>query len=696
MILWKVVFKNMKRSSYKNKNNSNLKIWLIILGVIVLVLASGGGYVAYTRWQERQEAQRRYEAAESVVDRFIDALEAGDFEEFTALLSSESIQEADYSQEELSERYEIIFSGIGASNFEVSTVEFMLNEESDVFEFSYQLSMNTSLGRLDDISYSTVLHESGEDFSVHWEYDLIFPDMQAEDSVRLSYDEGQRGNIYDRYGNMIAGEGTAMQAGLYPAALGDGETLQSQLEAISSAFGRSVSSLENLLNQSWVTEESFVPFLIVDEGDTPELTGVLYQQTTARIYPIAEAAAHLTGYVGEVTAEDLEAHPTLQSGDIIGRAGLEAAFDEQLRGTKGGRIFIEDGEGEIRTVLIESEIENGENIHMTIDLELQQLMYDQMNGDSGAVVVTDPITGEILVATSSPSYDPGLFTRGITSEEYNAYAENEDAPFLARYSSRYAPGSTFKIITAMIGLDSGITTEEETHTIEGLQWSPDDASWGNHEITRVSDAVSEVNLQTALVYSDNIYFAMEGLEMGEDIFLEGLSQFPFGAGLNLPFNMQSAQITNSGEFDNEPLLADTAYGQGQLLMSPIHQAVFYSPVVNNGELVMPTLILDDQTETVLLVSEEAASIVHDNLILAVEDENGTANALSGTSFTLGAKTGTAEILGADGENVTNGFLYAFDAQDNDFSFVGFLEGYRSGDVVERFEPIMEELKSATN
>lgn len=685
----------MKRSSVKTKkNNSNLKIWLTILGVIIIVLAAGGGYIAYSRWQERQEAQRRYESAEATVTAFVDALESQDFEEFTALVSVESLQQVGYSQQDLEERYEMIFSGIGASEFQISLLEFQLNEETDSFEFDYHLSMDTSLGRIENLLYGTTLQETDGDFSVNWAYDLIFPEMEEGDAVRLSYDEGERANIYDRYGNMIAGEGTAVQAGLYPASLAEGEELQSQLENIANTFGRSVSSLENLLNQSWVTEESFVPFMIVENENTTEVTGVLYQQTSSRIYPLGEAAAHLTGYVGEVTAEDLENHPTLQSGDIIGRTGLEAAFDEQLRGTKGGRIFIEDANGENRSVLIESEIDNGENLYLTIDIELQELMYEQFDGDPGAVVVTDPISGEILVATSSPSYDPQLFTRGITSEQYAEYAENEDAPFLARYSSRYAPGSTFKIITAMIGLDSGITTEEKTHTIEGLQWSPGDASWGNHQVTRVSDAVTEVNLETALVYSDNIYFAMEGLEMGEDVFLEGLDQFPFGAGMNLPFNMQSAQITNSGEFDNEPLLADTAYGQGQILMSPIHQAVFYSPVVNNGELVMPTLLFEEETETFSLISEETARIVHDDLIQAVESENGTARALSNESFLIGAKTGTAEISGSEGENVTNGFLYAFDADDHDFSFVGFLEGYRSGDVVERFGPVMEQLKSS--
>lgn len=684
----------MQRSSFKNNQQKpNRKVWLILLGILLLILASGGGYIFYSRWQENQEAQRRVEAAESVAQEYITALEEQDMETFSALLSQDSLQEAGYSTEEVQQRYEAVFTGIGASDIEASNVEFNLNEETDLFELSYDLSMETSLGALENLEYATSMLEEQEEIVVEWDHQLIFPEMESGDAVRLSYDEGERGNIYDRYGNMIAGEGSAWQAGLYPIALAEGEQRTAQLEAIGSAFGRSTESLENLLNQSWVTEESFVPITVVEEDNRPELEGVLYQQTGARLYPLGESAAHLTGYVGEVTAEDLDENPTLQSGDIIGKAGLEAMFDERLRGTKGGRIYIEDEEGDTRHVLVESEIENGESIHLTIDMDLQELMYDQLGEDPGAVVVTDPTTGEIIVATSSPSYDPNVFARGISSEEYAEYSENEDSPFLARYSARYAPGSTFKAITAMIGLDEGVTTPDKIHTIQGLQWAPENASWGGHQITRVSDAVTEVNLETALIYSDNIYFAREALEMGAENFLEGLSEFPFGANMDLPITMQSAQISNSGEFDSEQLLADTGYGQGQILMSPIHQAVFYSPVVNGGELVFPHLIRDEeQDDTLVPVSEESAGIVREALVQNVENENGSGHSLSSMPFSMGAKTGTAEIMGDDGENITNGFLYAFDAEDHSFSFVGFLEGYGSGDVVERFAPVMDELK----
>lgn len=652
------------------------------------------GYFFYSNWQANQEAQKRQSQAEDLFFNYLDALKSKNTAELVTLFSEESINESSYTREEIGERYDAIFSGIGASNLQETAYEIEMNFDTEEYRFAYTLAMDTSLGKLEDLNYQATYSEVEDELFIDWDTSMIFPDLEEGDSVRLNYEEGDRGSINDRNGNMIAGNGSAWEAGFYPASLGEEDARSSQLSSIAEAFNVEVSSLEESLEQSWVTDESFVPIKIVEEDNRPELAGVVYRQTEARMYPLGEAAAHLTGYVGGVTAEDIEKNQTLQSGDVVGKAGLEAALDERLRGTKGGQIYIETEAGETKKVLLESEIQDGENIRLTIDMNLQQKMYDQLQGDPGSAVVMDPSSGELLVAASSPSYDPQLFVHGISSEQYQSYVDNEESPFLARYAARYAPGSTFKILTSMIGLDLGVTIPEETHTIEGLQWQPEDDSFGDHQITRVSDAVSEVNLQSAITYSDNIYFAMEALEMGEDDFVEELSQFPFGANMNLPFSMQPAQISNDGTLNRPTLLADTAYGQGELLMSPVHQISFYSSVVNEGTMTFPKLVLTEEGDANQLtpVTAESAQLIKGNLVQAVQDSNGTAHAFSSLPFTVGAKTGTAEIS-ENGENVTNGFVYAFDADDDAFTFLGFLEGQSSGDVVERFLPVLPDLKA---
>ncbi len=677
-----------------NKGNSK-KTWMIPLAILLVILISVVGFIGFSKWQEGQEAQRRQNLAEELTQNYLDALRSGEMTDYVALLSEDSIAASPYSREEITERYENVFSAIGATNLNESMTELRLDEETDTYHFAYTLSMDTSLGTIEDLNYETTLREEEDEMLVDWRTNLIFPDLEEGDLVKLKYEEGNRGSLNDRNGNLLAGNGDAWQAGLHPSALGEGGDRETALSTIADKFGQDKASLESLLEQSWVTPDSFVPFTIVEEGNTPEVKGVMYQQTSTRIYPLSEAAAHLTGYTGQATAEDVEKNPTLQAGDIIGKSGLEAAFDQRLRGTKGGQIFIETEDGERKSVLIESDIKDGENIRLTIDVDLQKMYYDQLQGEPGTAVVMEPETGEILVAASSPSYDPQLFVRGISSEAFQAYNEDSNTPFVARYAARYAPGSTFKILTAMIGLDLNVTTPEKTHTIEGLQWSPQDDSFGSHQITRVSDAVTEVDLQAAITYSDNIYFAMEALEMGGSAFVKELSQFPFGASMNLPFSMQPAQISNSGALDKPTLLADTAYGQGELLMSPIHQISFYSAVANEGLMTFPSLELDEETETNQLnpVEVESAQIVKEDLINAVEDSNGTAHPFASLPFRVGAKTGTAEVE-KDGVNVTNGFVYAIDADDNEFSFIGFLEGKSSGDVVERFLPILPALKEA--
>ena len=436
-----------------------------------------------------------------------------------------------------------------------------------------------------------------------------------------------------------------------------------------------------------------MPFKVVDEGDTPEVAGVLYQQTTDRLYPLGEAAAHLIGYVGDVTAEDIENDPTLQSGQIIGKSGLEYRFDKELRGKMGGEIALVDSEGEVKEVIAEREKQDGESFRLTISSDIQSELYASFDSEPGAASLMDPKTGELLALASSPSYDPQLFARGISQEDYASYNEDENQPFLNRFTSRYAPGSTFKILSSLVLLESGTTTPDKVNTIEGLNWSPDIEGFGDRQITRVSDSVTEVDLTDALVYSDNIFFAMEALEMGTDEFVESLSQFPFGEAFDLPLSMEPAQIANNDAIDDVTLLADTAYGQGEILMNAVHQQVFYSPILNEGTLVYPVLLQEEGEGTEeSLVSSESAAFVREKLVETVTDPNGTSHLLDQLDYAVGAKTGTAEIAGEE-ENETNGFLYVFDEEDTSYSFVGFLEGQKSGDVIDRFDSFFSSVKT---
>lgn len=683
------------RRSTPSRNQS--KRWLVLTALaIILIISIGTGWFFYRNWREEQQAIEREEAVEERVEAYLSALTEARFDELTSHLDDESLKQYGYSAEELSSRYETIFQGIGASQFTLDEQELTLDEETDEYNLRYTLSMETVLGPVSSLEYETVINEAdGEDEDsekrLAWRPALILPEMEEGDSVNLSFTEPERGSIYDRHGNMLAGTGEAYQAGLYPMMLGEGEEREENLDRISEEFGVSVSQLENLLDQSWVTDESLVPFKTVDVGSTPEVQGVMYQQTTDRLYMLGEAAAHLVGYVGDVTAEDIENNPTLTSGQIVGKTGIEAVFDEQLRGRTGGQITIVDDQGEVKEVVIESEEEEGQSVQLTIDSDVQLDLFEAFDNEPGSGAIMQPETGEMLALVSAPSYNPQLFSRGISSQDYAAYEKNEDTPFVNRYTARYAPGSTFKILTASVLMEQDDFDPQFAHEIEGLHWSPETEAFGNHRITRVSDTETEVDLAAALVYSDNIYFAKEALDMGAEQFIEELNRYPFGEDLQVPFSMSPAQFANENAIESETLLADTAYGQGQILMNSIHQLVFYSTVLNDGEMTYPTLSVEETTMQEPVISAESAELVRELLIETVTHPNGTATGLTDLDYSVGAKTGTAEIAGEEG-NDTNGFLYVFDAEDNAYSFLGFLEGQRSGDVIEQFTPFLNNLK----
>lgn len=679
----------MKSTSRNQKKKSPFggKVLIVLLTTLVVI----GGGVGYYYWSTARDEK----AAQTTIDTYITALKKQDYSTMSKVVSEKSLKDIGYTKDKMTKRYETVYGGVGAGKLKVSNVQVDPTKEKQQYAISYDVEMETSLGKLDKQSYSTTMNKVDGDYQIDWTTQLIFPDLEPNDKISLTSTVGERGDILAADGSPLATEGKGWDAGIHPAALGEGNEKENNLKKISDTFDVSVEQLEKVLAADWVTEDSFVPFKVVNDGETPEVPGVLYQEKTMRTYPLNEAAAHLIGYVGEATAEDIEKNPTLQTGDVIGKSGLEATFNDRLSGQKGGRIVINDETDTLKKVLQETEVENGEDITLTINADLQKAAYDQLKGEKGSAVLMDPTDGSLLALVSTPSYDANLMTAGISSKEYQKYADDKNSPFLARYAAGYAPGSTFKTITGAIGLDSGVTTPEKTHKINGLKWQKD-SSWGDHFIVRVADT-PEVNLESAYVHSDNIYFAQEALEIGQKKYEEGLSKFIFGEDLKLPIAMNEAQISNDGKLDSESLLADTAYGQGQLLLNPIQQAVSYTPFVNEGKLIYPKLTSDQKVaEPKMPVTAESATIIKNDLIQVVENPAGSAHSLASIDQKLAAKTGTAETQeaeNADEEAETNGFLLAFDAENNSYLMVALIEGKSSGDVVTTMKPVLEQMES---
>lgn len=640
-------------------------VWLALPAALLVL---GGGYYGYTVYQDRQEEA----AAKKALTFFIDALADQKYSDLPAFVSEDSLASTGFTADEVSAKYEAIFTGIGAESFKASGIEVTPNDkDSDQFNFQYNGSLTTSLGELTELSYSGTITVADNEAKIDWSPQLIFPGMEGQDKVSISVDNATRGEILDRNNEPLAENGTLYQLGVVPGQLGTGDEKNANIKAIAERFDLTEESINQALGQSWVQDELFVPLKIIEPTDEMP-TGTSLKETIGRTYPLGEAAAQLIGYLGNVTAEDIEKDETLASNGQIGRSGLEAAFDKELRGENGGKIAITDEDGAEKAVLLEKERADGKDIQLTIDAQAQKTAFDSLQNQAGATVVTEPKTGDLLVLASSPSYDPNKMTQGISQEDYDAYEQNEDLPFISRFATAYAPGSTFKAITGAIGLENGTIDPTQSIAIDGLKWQKD-SSWGDYFVTRVT-YVASVNLKDALVYSDNIYMAQQTLSMGEDAFRDGLSKLIFGETLDLPIAMNPAQISNEDSFNSDILLADTGYGQGELLLNPIQQAAIYSVFANQGKLVYPRLVKEAEQKDKEVFKAETIDQINQDLTAVVSDPNGTAHSLAALNIPLAAKTGTAEIKEKqDEKGQENSFLFAFDSQDQGFLMVSMLE-----------------------
>ena len=391
-------------------------------------------------------------------------------------------------------------------------------------------------------------------------------------------------------------------------------------------------------------------------GDILDRNGKVLATTNEngeREYPYGEVAAHLIGYVRGISSEELEAHKGegYTESSIIGKTGLELAFEDRLRGKNGTGIYIVDANEATLETIAETDIEDGEDIRTTIDIELQQEIYNEFDGDNGLSVAINPKTGEVLAMVSTPSFDSNKFITGFTDEEWNELSSDENTPMFARYESTWAPGSSFKPITGAVGLTTDSFTATEDFGPSGLRWQ-EDSSWGDFYVTTLTTYSGAANLRNALIYSDNIYFAKAALKIGGSNFADALKKIGFGKEMDFPIAMSESQFGSNNEFTSNSDLANSGYGQGKVLVNPLHVASIYSAFVNDGNMIKPHIEYSEETEYWIedAFTEDAADEIRDDLIQVVNSPNGTGYEARISGVTIAGKTGTAELKSSKDED----------------------------------------------
>ena len=611
---------------------------------------------------------------------------------------SQSAQEK-ITKQKFVDRYEKVYSDLEISKLQIDFKK-PENEDKvkeDHVEYPFSEKMESVAGPIQFDHKAQLVKETKDNkdnWYIDWDTTYIFPQLGGNDKIGLSTTPALRGEIQDRNGQQLAVNGTVYEIGIVPGEMGDQK--DAVIEQVSSLLGVSIEKIQNALNASWVQPDYFVPIkqLSLEQRDlvanVTSLPSVKSKQVGARVYPLKEAAAHLIGYVGPITAEELKdlSGKGYGANDVIGKRGIEQVLEDRLKGENGATITIKKSDG-TQEVLAKREVKDGENVQLTIDANVQNQLYGQLSGEAGTAAAIHPITGETLGLVSAPSFDPNLLAIGATASEWEALENNPQKPLLTRFKATYAPGSVMKPITAAIALKEGAINPETTIQVSGLQWQKD-ASWGNYFVTRVHDVSTPVNLEKAMLYSDNIYFAQAALALAKDPFTKGLKEFAFEEEIPYLFPLESSKI---GSLDSEIKIADSGYGQAEIEMSIVHLATAYTTFTNGGNMITPTLLLNEEKAKVWkqqVMSTDQASQINSMLQKVVNDPEGTAYKANGLN--LAGKTGTAELKAKQGEQGTeNGWFIAYNTDNPSMLVAMMIEGVQgrggSGYVVDKVRNI---------
>lgn len=648
----------------------------IVVTIIVIVLAVAGGVIAYRMTRDTSKP-------EDVLIKYVGYVNEQNYEEMYKLLTNDSKEQI--SKEDFITRNKNIYEGIDMTDMKIEITN-VTEENSKTYVISYNQSMNSEAGKIEFENTANVIKDKELGYQLNWKSSLIFPNLSSTDKVRIKTISAERGSIVDKNGNMLAGLGTVSSVGIVPGKLG--ENKDENIEKIANLLGTTADSINKTLSASWVKDDTFVPLkkIQVDSIELKEqllqIPGIKITSTKSRVYPLGEAAAHLVGYVQNITADELKANrgKGYTSTSVIGKAGLEKQYEERLKGKDGLEIYIEDSDGKRKKDIAKIDVQNGETIKLTIDSTMQSKLYNELKNDAGFFVVMHPNTGALLALVSTPSYDPNDFTLGLSTEKWNSIKNNENNPMLTRYLQSYCPGSTFKAVTGAVGLTTGKLSTSDIFSYSGLSWKKD--GWGQYDITTLTAYSGPKNLENAMIHSDNIYFAQAALQIGAKSFTSGLKQIKFGENIDFTLGNLKSQYANNGEISNEKVLADSGYGQGEILVNPIHMASIYSAFANDGNMIKP--YLEEGTESSYLVegafTKEAANTIKEDLIQVVENQEGTAKDMRVQGRTIAGKTGTAELKGSkDAEADVLGWFDCFtsDNDSNQLLVISMVENGRS-------------------
>lgn len=493
--------------------------------------------------------------------------------------------------------------------------------------------------------------------------------LSLNNSIRLQSIDPPRGRMYDRNGDLLVDNRPSFDVNI---TLKDAEPLQPTLDKLALHLKTPAEALMSQIKQTHGVS-AYSPLLIRQdvgrntlasiEANKFDMPGVSVDVNLRRHYLRQRQAAHLIGYLSEISPHELKSgtYPDCRSGDLIGKFGAEKVYENFLRGKRGGRQVEVNANGLVVRILKTVEAEPGHNVYLTIDQDLQQRTEMLLNGVVGAAVAIEPATGKILALVSSPSFDQNSFVGGITRAQWDSLISNPFRPMSNRaIQGEYPPGSTYKIITALAGLQEGVIDENTVFHCPGHY------RFGNR-IYRCwkRGGHGKVEIVKAVEESCDVYFYQVGQRLGVDRLAWYAKAFGLGSPTGVPLDHEATGLIPTAAWKQkrtgvpwqEGETLSIAIGQGFNLATPVQMAVLAAAVANGGHRYQP-LILDSvklvdgqilqKNEPKLIgklpVSSANLALVKLGLWKVVNGEHGTARGSRLADIEMSGKTGTSQVI----------------------------------------------------
>lgn len=484
-----------------------------------------------------------------------------------------------------------------------------------------------------------------------------------------------RGLILDRNGEKLAGNEAFFSVGIVPSNVTDIDELIKCLDEFldidKEIAKKRIQEANNIFRPVWAKKNidlSAVTYLLEKEEDFP---GTVILTQPVRSYYYDEICAHVLGHVGEVNQKELTANSTfgVELGDLVGKMGVEKAYNSYLQGEKGGRQVEVDAHGRTLRVISEKDPLPGDSVYLTIDLGMQKIAAEKLGQRKGVVLIGDYETGEILTLVSHPSFNPNLFSWGVSEDEWSKLVQDPGDPLENRaLRGEYPPASTFKVIVAAAALEDNIIGKEDTFFCGG------ELLVGNRIFKCwKEEGHGRLNLEEAIIDSCDVFFYQLGLKIGMDKIIKYSRLFELGeiTGIDpvsekdglLPTREWKLKAKGEAWYPGDTV--NLSIGQGFLLVTPVQMFRVIAAIANGGSLINPYLVeevVDSQGKVVESFSPgrgkkiPISSSVFDFLGKSLRGvvREGTGWRAQNKIVKIAGKTGTAES--SDEERPHNWFI----------------------------------------